>query len=179
MGNNNNSKSLESWKWDTAYAIRRAQDALEYEIHRASSQYLRDGRSPIPEKEITSKIMSSIPDRNTKPEIKLRKLMYANGVRGYRLHWKKVPGRPDICFPGKKIAIFVNGCFWHRCPNCSPSSPKSHIDFWENKFIKNIKRDKEKISKLDELGWRTFVFWECQINNNSKNVVKKIFKIVG
>lgn len=76
-----------------------------------TKEYIRDGRAPIPEKEATSHIMSSIKDRNTKPELILRKALWYNGVKGYRKHWKKVPGRPDIAFPGKKLAVFVNGCF--------------------------------------------------------------------
>ncbi|MBT6568273.1 MAG: hypothetical protein HON19_05160 [Flavobacteriales bacterium] len=80
-------------------------------------KYTRDGRAPIPDKEITSRLMSSIKDKNTKPELAIRKAMWNNGVKGYRLHWKKVPGKPDIAFPSKKVAIFVNRCYWHRCPN--------------------------------------------------------------
>lgn len=76
-------------------------------------QYIRDGRAPIPEKELTSRIMSAIKAKNTKPEIMLRKALWFEGYSGYRLHWKKVAGRPDICYPRKKVAIFVNGCFWH------------------------------------------------------------------
>ena len=70
--------------------------------------YKRDGRAPIPDSEVTSKIMSSIKYRNTKPELIVRKALWANGVRGYRVHWGKIPGTPDISFPGKKIAIFIN-----------------------------------------------------------------------
>lgn len=141
-------------------------------------KYIRDGRSPIPEKEITSRIMSSISDRNTKPEIKLRTAMYFNGIRGYRLHWKKVPGRPDICFPGKKLAIFVNGCFWHRCPYCKPPMPKSHTKFWENKFERNVNRDKKKISLLKKDGWKVLVLWECRIKKDINKSILKVMRVV-
>jgi DNA mismatch endonuclease, patch repair protein len=130
-----------------------------------SPDYLRDGRAPIPEKEITSKVMSLIRAKNIKPELALRKALYHGGLRGYRLHWKKAPGRPDIAYPGNKIAIFVNGCFWHRCPYCNPSFPKSHTDFWNEKFRKNIERDQRKIKELEENGWKVLVFWECQIRD--------------
>ena len=110
--------------------------------------YVRDGRSPIPKKDTTSKIMSRIRGKNTKPEITLRKEMWKNDIRGYRLHWKKVPGRPDIAFPKRKVAIFVNGCFWHRCPYCNPPLPKTHIEFWKAKFYKNKERNKNKINDL-------------------------------
>lgn len=136
--------------------------------------YLRDGRAPIPEKEATSKVMSSIKDRDTKPELMIRKALWDEGLKGYRLHWKKVPGRPDIAYPGKKIAIFVNGCFWHRCPYCKPPVPKSHASFWDEKFAKNIERDKRKIEQLEDNSWKTLTIWECQIKKNALACVEKI-----
>lgn len=82
--------------------------------------YIRDGRAPIPESEITSKVMSAVRGKDTKPELALRKALKDVGIQGYRLHWKRAPGRPDIAYPGSKVAIFVHGCFWHRCPYCNP-----------------------------------------------------------
>lgn len=142
-------------------------------------KYIRDGRAPIPEKELTSRIMSSIKAKNTKPEIMLRKALWSNGIRGYRLHWKKVPGRPDIAFPSKKIAIFVNGCFWHRCPYCSPSSPKTHNDFWSAKFARNIERDEQKCNALKSLGWKVVTIWECQIKKNIDICVELIMEEIN
>lgn len=138
------------------------------------SEYIRDGRSPIPDKEITSKIMSAIKGKNTKPELILRKVLWHNGLKGYRLHWKKAPGKPDIAFPGKKVAIFVNGCFWHRCPHCQPPQPKSNMHFWDEKFRKNIERDRKKLSLLDKEGWTSLVIWECQIKNDLKECLNSI-----
>lgn len=138
------------------------------------SQYLRDGRSPIPDNELTSKIMSSIKYKNTKPEILLRKALWNSNVRGYRLHWNRVPGRPDIAFPGRKLAIFVNGCFWHRCPICKPILPKTHTAFWHEKFSKNIDRDRSKIESLAKLGWTTLTIWECQIKNDLESCIVTI-----
>ena len=125
--------------------------------------YIRDGRAPIPAKELTSMVMSSIRYKNTNPELLLRKALWHNGIKGYRLHWKKAHGKPDISFPARKIAVFVNGCFWHRCPYCNPPMPKSHSNFWSNKFEKNVLRDKNKIELLNSEGWKTIVLWECQI----------------
>ena len=118
--------------------------------------------------------MSSNKAKNTKPELKLRKALYADGIRGYRLNWKKVPGRPDIAFPGRKISIFINGCYWHRCPYCELSLPKTNTDFWREKFEKNIKRDKKKEKELLDLGWIVLVFWECKIKTNIKDCINKI-----
>jgi len=137
-------------------------------------KFIRDNRSPIPTSEIVSRVMSKNSARDTQPEIMLRKHLWKNGFRGYRLHWSKVPGKPDICFPGRKIAIFVNGCYWHRCPKCNLSLPKSNFDFWKSKFEKNIKRDRVIKEQLIELGWTHIVIWECEIKNNVNNCVGSI-----
>ncbi len=137
------------------------------------NKYIRDGRSPIPKSENTSKVMSAIRGKNTRPEMTLRKALWAEGLRGYRLHWEKAPGRPDICFPGKKIGIFVHGCYWHRCPYCKPSIPKTHKSFWEDKFEKNKERDERKKNALKKNGWKVLVFWECQIGKAVSKCVKK------
>ena len=136
--------------------------------------YIRDKRSPVPLNENVSRVMSSNKAKNTKPELKLRKALYADGIRGYRLNWKKVPGKPDIAFPGRKIGIFINGCYWHRCPYCELSLPKTNTDFWREKFKKNIKRDKKKEKELLDLGWTVLVFWECKIKTNIKDCINKI-----
>ncbi len=140
--------------------------------------YKRDGRAPIPVNETTSRLMSKNKSKNTKPELILRKEMWRNGVRGYRLHWKKAPGKPDIAFPGRRIAIFVNGCFWHRCPNCEPQMPKSNVEFWKNKFEKNVERDKKKLEQLAEKGWQTITIWECQIKDDVTEQVERIKQIL-
>ncbi len=136
--------------------------------------YIRDGRAPIPENERTSRIMSSIKAKNTKPELTLRKALCAEGIKGYRIHWKKSPGKPDIAFVKKKVAIFINGCYWHRCPFCNPSSPKTHTEFWENKFRANIERDTAKTQALVDSGWKVIAIWECQIKRELSQCIAKI-----
>lgn len=138
--------------------------------------YIRDGRAPIPKKELTSKIMSSIRGKNTKPEILLRKALWKAGLRGYRLHWKKAPGRPDICFPKRKLAIFIHGCYWHRCPHCKLSMPKTHKKFWKEKFKRNKERDKRKLRALQKKAWNILVLWECQVTKNISECVKEVLK---
>jgi DNA mismatch endonuclease (patch repair protein) len=125
--------------------------------------YIRDGRAPIPESETRSRIMSAIKAKNTKPELLVRKLLSARDVRGYRLHPKKVPGRPDIAFGKKKIAIFVHGCFWHRCPVCAKRYPKTNRSYWLPKLRANVARDKRKESELRKAGWRVLVIWEHEL----------------
>lgn len=127
--------------------------------------YIRDGRAPIPLRESTSRAMSANKGKNTKPEIRFRKLLYTMGGRGYRIHKKGILGRPDIVFTRRKIAIFINGCFWHRCPHCNPPIPKTHLNFWQEKFSKNVNRDKIIEEGLISQGWRVYIIWECQIKN--------------
>lgn len=129
----------------------------------AKKIYKRDGRAPIPKEERTSYTMSRIRGKDTKPELRLRRALRSIGVRGYRLHWKKVPGRPDLAFPGKRVAVFVHGCYWHRCPFCKLQLPKSNTAFWKDKFQKNSARDAKNKAALLAAGWRTLTFWECEL----------------
>ena len=103
---------------------------------------------------------------DTKPEMIVRRRLREAGLTGYRLQWKKAPGRPDIAFPGRKIAIFVNGCFWHRCPICQPSTPKRNTEFWEAKFRRNVERDKKAIVELEKMGWTAITIWECELKRD-------------
>lgn len=141
--------------------------------------YIRDGRAPIPKSENTSRVMSANKAKNTKPEIILRKLLWANGTRGYRCNYKKASGRPDIAFPKKRIALFVNGCFWHRCPHCKLPLPKSNIKFWEAKFSANKKRDNLKIKSLKRNGWKVFVIWECEVPKKLQSLFEFLNKELG
>ena len=146
---------------------------------KTKKEYLRDGRAPIPKSESTSRVMSANKNRGTNPELILRKALRDVGISGYRLNWKKAPGKPDIAFPGKKIAIFVNGCFWHRCPHCNYKLPKTNTSFWENKFFRNTDRDKRKIGDLESLDWQVFVIWECEIRKHLTTVVEKFENILS
>jgi len=136
--------------------------------------YVRDGRAPLPRKEITSQIMSRVKAKNTKPELLFRKELRVQKLTEYRLHSGKLPGRPDVYFPSKMLAIFINGCFWHRCPYCKPSMPKTHKAFWLKKFAANVARDKAKRTLLKKKGIRSVVFWECRIKKNVQKLVAKL-----
>ncbi len=136
--------------------------------------YIRDKRSPIPKNENVSKVMSANKAKGTKPEILLRKQLWDKGLRGYRLNYKKAPGKPDIAFTSKKLAIFVNGCYWHRCPKCNYQLPKNNTQFWEEKFQRNIDRDKRKNAELKAIGWSVITVWECEIKENINTVVTRI-----
>lgn len=122
--------------------------------------------------------MKSNKGRDTGPELCLRKGLRDNGYPGYRVNWKKAPGHPDIAYPGRKVAIFVNGCFWHRCPVCNLPLPKTHTDFWKRKFDANIERDRRKIDELESMGWTVITIWECQIKKDIDSVISTITKVL-
>ena len=123
------------------------------------------GRNPEPTNAVTSKVMRANKGKDTGPEQEVRRILREIGCPGYRLNWKKAPGRPDIAYPGRKIAIFVNGCFWHRCPRCNLPLPKTHTEFWQEKFDRNVARDMEKTRALEALGWTVITVWECELKN--------------
>ena len=105
--------------------------------------------------------MRRIHSKNTRPELKLRRYLWAEGLR-YRVHYG--PERIDIAFPKKKVAIFVDGCFWHGCPTHS-HFPKSNIDYWVPKLKRNIERDRKITFELKVKGWTVFRLWEHQLGN--------------
>ena len=106
--------------------------------------------------------MASVGSKDTKPELAVRRLLHRLGYR-YRLHRTELPGTPDICLPSRKKAIFIHGCFWHRHEGCSRTTvPKTRTSFWEDKFNKNIVRDRSNLKILGGLGWDTMIVWECE-----------------
>lgn len=113
--------------------------------------------------EATRHVMQANGSKNTGPELKVRSALREAGLPGYRLHWKKASGRPDICYPGRKVAIFVNGCFWHRCPHCALPDPRTNASFWERKFARNKARDQRNHDELAKAGWTVLVVWECRL----------------
>jgi len=115
--------------------------------------------------------MSKIKNKNTKPELKLRKALWNEGIR-YRIN-TKLTGKPDIVFTSKKIAIFVDGCFWHCCP-IHGTSPKSNVPFWGSKLQKNIERDAKVNQLLKESGWNVYRIWEHKIDSDIVGVISSI-----
>lgn len=115
----------------------------------------------IVSKEQRSRNMAAIQSKNTKPEIYIRKKLFAHGYR-YRIASTEIPGHPDLYFSKYHTAMFINGCFWHRHENCRFAyTPKSNVDFWEQKFKSNVHRDSEVQTKLHEAGVRCLIIWEC------------------
>ena len=127
-----------------------------------------------------SERMSRVRDRDTKPELIVRRLIHQMGHR-YRLHRRDLPGVPDMVFPRRKKAIFIHGCFWHRHsdPGCRMARmPKSRQDYWEPKLAGNCYRDKINQARLRELGWDVLVIWECEARHieNIKNLIRNFLE---
>ena len=112
--------------------------------------------------------MTCIRSGNTKPEMIVRKFLFASGFR-YRLHKKELPGKPDIVLKKYKAVIFINGCFWHGHEGCRYAViPKTHRNYWVPKILRNKERDAEEKAALIKLGWRVLTVWECSLKKNGK-----------
>ncbi len=130
---------------------------------------------PPASSEATRHSMQANRSKDTKPELVVRAYLRDAGLSGYRLQWKREFGRPDVAYPGRRLAIFVNGCFWHRCPYCHPSQPRSNVEFWEAKFARNRERDERHVGTLLERGWTVIVIWECRL---TKKRVRRTMDVV-
>jgi DNA mismatch endonuclease (patch repair protein) len=120
--------------------------------------------------------MSRIQGKHTKPELALRKALWTAGLR-YRLHGR-LPGRPDIVFPRSRVAVFIDGCFWHGCPKHAVE-PKTNNSFWAKKLSGNVDRDKRNNESLAAMGWRAIRVWEHDIKENLPRIVDCISKLVA
>lgn len=111
-------------------------------------------------------VMRGNVSNDTSPELLLRSALWKSGIRGYRKHFMRLPGRPDVVFPSYRLAIFVHGCFWHRCPKCNISTPQTNPQYWEEKLSRNVDRDKRVFSQLEQAGWHAMRLWECEIHHS-------------
>ena len=111
--------------------------------------------------------MSKISGKENKLEISIRRCLFSMGIR-YRKNYAKLPGKPDIVLTKYKVAIFINGCFWHG-HNCTRGTlPTSNIEFWKTKISKNKKRDAKILRQLKKLRWRVVTLWQCELNTKKK-----------
>jgi len=128
-----------------------------------------------------SERMSRVRDRDTKPEMLVRRMVHRMGFR-YRLHDRRLPGSPDLVFKSRRKAIFVHGCFWHRHPDPScklARMPKSRLDFWKPKLEGNRQRDLRFQSELDAIGWKYLVVWECELGHSEQLENKLLAFLTG
>lgn len=118
--------------------------------------------------------MSRIRGSDTKPELRLRSLLHRAGYR-FRLHDRRLPGRPDIVLPKYRSAIFVHGCFWHRHKGCpKATTPSTRPEFWQEKFRKTVERDSRKAAEVERAGWCVITVWECEIEKEPEKVLKQV-----
>lgn len=111
-----------------------------------------------------SEVMARVKSKDTRPEMAVRRFLHARGLR-FRLHCKDLPGRPDLAFPSRRVALFVHGCFWHRHPGCKLATmPTTRVEFWKAKFEATIARDSATLTALEQAGWTTLIIWECELN---------------
>lgn len=122
--------------------------------------------------------MSRVRQRDTLPEITVRRLLFKLGYR-YRVNVGGLYGKPDVVFSKKRKAIFVHGCFWHQHKKCSRGKiPKTNLDYWEPKLARNVERDKEVRRKMKSAGWQVLIVWECELKDIAK-LASKLIKFLG
>lgn len=121
--------------------------------------------------------MSRIRGKDTRPEILVRKFLYAHGIR-YRLH-AKLPGKPDIVIRKNNVALFVNGCFWHGHTSCNLAvTPKSNTAFWKDKISNNMLRDRHNRQMLEYEGWKVLTVWECELSKDHDKTLNKLLDAI-
>lgn len=125
-----------------------------------------------------SRMMAGIKGSNTQPELLVRRYLHATGLR-FRLHDRRLPGRPDIVLPRYRTVVLIHGCFWHRHPDCRyATTPATRADFWASKFSSNVQRDQRVAAALVSLGWKVLTFWECETRDPA-NLDLLFFRIVS
>ncbi|MGH6918389.1 MAG: very short patch repair endonuclease [Geminicoccaceae bacterium] len=132
--------------------------------------------SRVIDAETRHRVMASIRKRDTRPEIAVRRALHAQGLR-FRLHRNDLPGTPDVVLPGRRLAVFVHGCFWHQHPGCKWSRmPSGNTSYWGPKLARNVARDAKARQQLEALGWNVLVVWECDAQdvNRLRHIVQRI-----
>jgi len=127
--------------------------------------------------EVRRRTMQAVKSKNTGPELLVRRLLHANGYR-YRLHSNKLPGCPDLVFPGRKKALFIHGCWWHG-HDCTRGSriPKTNFDYWTKKVLRNRARDLASQNQLQSEGWGVLALWECELRDDA-SVLKRLVRFL-
>lgn len=122
--------------------------------------------------EVRSRVMARVKGQDTEPEMRLRRALYARGVRGWRCHRKNVPGKPDLAFGRSKVAVFVDGAFWHGHPSKYWRGRTS--DYWDKKIAGNMKRDRRHDRELEGLGWRVVRIWDFEVERDPDAAVDRV-----
>ncbi|MDR1349412.1 MAG: very short patch repair endonuclease [Zoogloeaceae bacterium] len=124
-------------------------------------------------------VMRAVRSRNTTPERAVRQLLRSQGLSGYRLHRKELPGKPDVAFMGRRKVIFVHGCFWHghHCPR-GKRMPVNNAEYWRHKIGRNRERDQTCLAELSRLGWSVLIVWECELRDKPA-LIEKLVRFVN
>ncbi|MCE7032870.1 very short patch repair endonuclease [Lysobacter sp. GX 14042] len=151
-------------------------DGKAYAFPSADTQVKRRPLMDIVKKDVRSRMMSGIRGKDTKPELVVRRYLHGRGFR-FRLHERRLPGRPDLVLAKWGAVVFVHGCFWHGHEDCRYFRvPATRTEFWVGKIRGNAKRDAENERKLLEMGWRVIVIWECAIRNDQEKALCELAK---
>ena len=129
---------------------------------------------PEPSSPSVHNVMAANKGTNTGPEMTLRRSLRARGVTGYRLNRRAAGVRIDIAFPSRRVAVLVNGCFWHHCPVCNLPIPKRNSEYWRNKFARNAERDRLNWSNLKAAGWSVVVIWEHELEEAPRDCARRV-----
>jgi DNA mismatch endonuclease Vsr len=128
-------------------------------------------------KEQRSRIMAAVRGKNTKPEVALRKALYAAGVRGWRCHYRRAPGTPDLAWPARRVAVFVDGAFWHG--HASRHRPGRSGAYWDEKIARNVARDKRVEAELRSQGWEVVRVWDFEVRKHLDEAVARVIDALG
>lgn len=121
---------------------------------------------------VRSRTMAAVKSRNTSVELLLRRALWSGGLRGYRVR-SKLPGHPDVVFSRARVAVFVDGCFWHKCPACY-RAPKNNAGYWTAKVERNVSRDARVNVALDAMGWKVLRLWEHEVRQDVGSCVSRV-----
>lgn len=125
--------------------------------------------------EAIRRTMRSNRSKDTGPELQLRRALWGAGLRGYRLHVRALPGRPDLVYERRQVAVFLHGCWWHGCPHCGRYRlPRTNSEYWKLKLQSNQERDAIAAERLEEMGYVVIVAWECEVKRQLSEVVARI-----
>jgi DNA mismatch endonuclease (patch repair protein) len=116
--------------------------------------------------------------RISRVEIDFRKRLWHAGLRGYRITLP-IPGRPDVAYPGLRLAIFLNGCFWHRCPECARRTPRTNGSYWAEKLDRNAARDALVIRLLKDMGWTSMTIWEHEVRRSPEQAIAHVADVIA
>lgn len=139
-------------------------------------EYIRDSRSPTPLNEKTSRVMSANHPKGTSPEILMVSTLSSLGVASFAQNVKVADVNVDVVFMQQHVAVFIHGCYWHRCPHCQTRSPQHNRDFWLRKFAANQRRDRRNVRRIRSLGWSVFSVWECRLKQSPVREAARIVR---